>query len=105
MLICFMVLAQTAVLDLSLALLNAGNRSAARIAMIATTTSNSMSVKPNRRKDGRMQERKSEASLSPVRTGLGILPIFQFSITGFSCVARIGGPPTARQARWKSARE
>jgi hypothetical protein len=34
--------------DLSLALLNAGNNIAARIAMMAMTTSSSMSVKPPR---------------------------------------------------------
>src|SRR3954470_369947 len=49
--ICFVLLRQAAPVPLSFALLKAGNNIAAKIAMIAMTTSNSIKVKPLRQVD------------------------------------------------------
>src|ERR1051325_4260449 len=85
--ICFIVLRQTEALALSLALLKAGSKSAARIAMMATTTSNSMRVKAREGwKAGRLEDCDG-------------LPPFHFSILPLLLIAASSASSTSHQVQ------
>src|SRR5579871_5958014 len=73
--ICFMLETQEMVRACSRALAKTGNRIAARIAMIAITTSSSISVKPDLREQGLLVSMDTLARISR-RTGSIDFPIF-----------------------------